>query len=88
MSLLLYYIIEEKAILKRKLNRKEAQEMTAIESAILSVTECAKILKISRGSAYQAVLTGELPHVKIGRRILIPRIALERMLDEAKPNKD
>ena len=52
-----------------------------VESAVLSVNECAKLLKISRGSAYQAVLTGDLPHVKIGRRILIPRIALERMLE-------
>ena len=53
------------------------------ESAVLSVNQCAKYLKISRGSAYQGVLTGEIPHIKIGRRILIPRRALERLLNEA-----
>ena len=51
------------------------------ESAVLSVNECAKMLKISRGSAYQGCLTGEIPHIKIGRRILIPRVALLRMLE-------
>ena len=44
------------------------------ESAILSVSQCAKILHLSRGSAYQGCLTGEIPHIKIGRRILIPRV--------------
>ena len=52
-----------------------------IESAVWSVTECAKYLKISRGSAYLGCLKGEIPHNKIGRRILIPRRALEKMLE-------
>ena len=56
------------------------------ESAILSVNECAKMLKLSRGSAYQGVLRGEIPHIRIGRRILIPRRALEKMLEGS--NKD
>ncbi len=53
------------------------------ESAILSVNECAKMLKLSRGSAYQGCLTGEIPHIKIGRRILIPRIAIQKLLESA-----
>ena len=51
------------------------------ESAVLSVNQCAKYLKISRGSAYQGIMTGEIPHIKIGRRILISRRALEKMLE-------
>ena len=58
------------------------------ESAILSVNECAKMLKLSGGSAYQGCLTGEIPHIKIGRRILIPRVALLRMLESAGKPKD
>ena len=54
-----------------------------IESAILSVNECAKMLKLSRGSAYQGCLTGEIPHIKIGRRILIPRVAIQKLLEAA-----
>ena len=53
------------------------------ESAVLSVNECAKILRLSRGSAYQGCLTGEIPHIKIGRRILIPRIAIQKLLESA-----
>ncbi len=52
-----------------------------IESVVLSVSQCAKILQISRGSAYQGVLQGSIPHIKIGRRILIPKRALEKLLD-------
>ena len=55
------------------------------QSAVLSVSACAKILQISRGSAYKAILTGELAHIKIGRRILIPRVAISRMLETAVP---
>ena len=58
------------------------------ESAILSVNECAKMLKLSRGSTYQGCLTGEIPHIKIGRRILIPRVAIQKLLENAGKPKD
>lgn len=48
--------------------------------AVLTVDEAAAMLRISRQSAYQAVRTGELPTVKIGRRILVPRHRLEQLL--------
>ena len=50
-----------------------------------SVEEAAKILGISRNTAYAAVQSGQLPIVKIGRRFLVPRAALERMLEGAAP---
>ena len=46
----------------------------------LSVTETAQRLRISRGAAYNAVTAGEIPSVRIGRRVLVPVAALERML--------
>jgi len=49
----------------------------------LTVKETSELLGLSRNSTYQGILTGEIPHVKVGKRILIPRIALERMLAEA-----
>jgi excisionase family DNA binding protein len=54
---------------------------TAGTAAVLTVEEAAAMLRISRQSAYQAVRNGEIPTVKIGRRMLIPRVALERMLN-------
>lgn len=47
----------------------------------LTVTEAAKLLGISRGMAYECVRTGELPSVRLGGRILIPRSKLTAMLD-------
>ena len=48
---------------------------------VLTVEEAAQFLRISRQSAYQAVRAGEIPTVKIGRRLLVPRRRLEQMLD-------
>lgn len=49
----------------------------------MTVEEAAAALGISRAFAYEAVTRNEIPHVRIGRRILIPRAALERMLGDA-----
>ncbi len=46
----------------------------------LTVDETAARLGISRPTAYEGVRTGTIPSVKIGRRILVPIAALERML--------
>ena len=53
------------------------------ERATLSVSASARMLGVSRNSAYSAVQRGEIPNIRIGKRILIPRIAIERMLAEA-----
>lgn len=46
----------------------------------LTVEEAAAVLGISRAFAYEAVRRGDVPAIKIGRRILVPRAALNRML--------
>ena len=48
--------------------------------AVLKVGEAAKILRISRDAAYAAVHRGELPSIRIGKRVLIPREPFEKML--------
>jgi excisionase family DNA binding protein len=47
-----------------------------------TVTEAASLLGISRASAYEAAHRGELPVRVIGRRLLVPRVALLRLLGE------
>jgi excisionase family DNA binding protein len=47
-----------------------------------TVTEAAKLLGISPTSAYEAARRGELPVRVIGRRMVVPRVALLRLLDE------
>jgi excisionase family DNA binding protein len=47
---------------------------------VLTVLEVAKILRIGRISAYQAIARGDVPSIRIGRRILVPRNAFEQVL--------
>ena len=54
------------------------------ERLTMTVEEAAAALGISRAFAYEAVTRNEILHVRIGRRILIPRLALEHMLDVPK----
>ena len=50
------------------------------ERLTLTVEEAAAVLGISRAFAYEAVRRGEIPSIRIGRRVLVPRAALERLL--------
>lgn len=50
------------------------------ERLTFTVEEAATMLGISRAFAYEAVGRGEIPHIRIGRRILVPRSALDRLL--------
>ena len=45
-----------------------------------TVPEAARLLGISRTSAYDCVRRGEIPALTLGRRILITRAALEQLL--------
>jgi excisionase family DNA binding protein len=46
----------------------------------MKVELAAKALGISRGAAYLAVEHGDLPAIRIGKRIVIPTAAVRRML--------
>ena len=54
------------------------------EPQVMSVPEMARILGLGRVAAYDAVRRGDIPHIRIGRRIVIPVRALEKMLDGAR----
>jgi excisionase family DNA binding protein len=45
-----------------------------------TVTEAGEIVGLSRASAYNAAKSGELPTVRIGKRLVVARAALEAML--------
>ena len=51
------------------------------DRATVSIKEAAAILGIGLVPAYQAAQRGEIPTVRFGRRILVPKKALERLLD-------
>ena len=47
---------------------------------VFSVPEAARLLGISRTHAYGLVARGELVHVRLGRRIVVPRHAIDALL--------
>ncbi len=53
------------------------------ERLTYSVDEAADVLGISRAGAYEAVQRGDIPHLRVGRRILIPKSALHRLVEGA-----
>ena len=49
----------------------------------LTVTEAAEMLGISRALAYELVSRGDIPALRLGRRLVVPRKAIDAMLDTA-----
>ena len=49
----------------------------------LSVEQAGKVLGVSRGSAYDAARSGELPVIQIGRRKRVPTQKLLELLSES-----
>jgi len=47
----------------------------------VSVEEAGRLLGISRGTAYEAAKSGSIPVIRIGKRLLVPKAALQRLLN-------
>jgi excisionase family DNA binding protein len=60
--------------------QKEMPMEAKTERRTLTITEASQALGVSRNKAYEAARRGEIPTIKIGKRILVPLAALERML--------
>jgi excisionase family DNA binding protein len=55
-------------------------ETSPPERRVATVDETAVILRLSRGATYEGIRRKEIPSVRVGRRLLVPVAALERML--------
>jgi excisionase family DNA binding protein len=49
--------------------------------ATMTVSQSATLLGISRSSAYECVRLGSIPSLRLGRRIVVPRRAIDVLLD-------
>lgn len=60
---------------------QDTRPAPAIEGRIaISILEAAEVLGISRSYAYQMAASGELPTLRLGRRILVPVAALRELV--------
>lgn len=57
--------------------------LLASDRLVLSVAEAGELLGLSRAFAYELVARGELPVVRFGRRIVVPKAALLELLGSA-----
>jgi excisionase family DNA binding protein len=57
------------------------------ESLVWSVEETGRLLGISRAHAYELVARGELPHLRLGRRLVVPKHALAKLLAGVEPSQ-
>lgn len=52
----------------------------------LNIEETRKVLSISRSSILRHIKNGKIPYVKLGRRVLIPREAIEALVKKSFEN--
>lgn len=56
--------------------------------AVLTVEEAAAVLRVGRTAGYEAVRRGEIPTIKIGRSLRVPRARLLALLGEPVATED
>ena len=54
----------------------------------MTVPEAAEALGIGKNQGYEAARAGQIPTIRIGRRLLVPRAAFERWLEQGTPVRD
>ncbi len=52
------------------------------EPEVLTVTEAAKILRIGKNKAYDMIKNGKLSSIKMGGKIIVPKMCLVRFLTD------
>ena len=70
---------------------KRLKEMTVkqnSESLVYDVPTAGKLLNLSRATAYSLAARGIIPTIRFGKRLVVPRAALERMLSECSQFKN
>ncbi|MHB1713012.1 MAG: helix-turn-helix domain-containing protein [Acidimicrobiales bacterium] len=59
--------------------------MLSGDRLVVSVAEAGELLGVSRAFAYELAARGELKTIRLGRRVLVPKVALLAMVGLAPP---
>jgi excisionase family DNA binding protein len=57
---------------------------TRPEPAVLTVPEVAAVLRMSKVLVYRACRRGQIPHIRVGHRVVVPAWWLEEQLGRKK----
>ena len=61
--------------------KREPHSPPKIERLATTVPEAGKALGLGKSASYEAARRGDIPTVRIGKRLLVPLAALKRMLE-------
>jgi excisionase family DNA binding protein len=50
---------------------------------VLEVPEAGRLLGLGRNASYEAAKRGDIPTIRIGKLIRVPKVAFDRMLERA-----
>jgi len=53
-----------------------------VDQEVMTVPEAAEFLRLSQSTVYEMIRRHELPHVRVRRRIIVPRAALQEWLHD------
>ena len=67
-------------------SEEPVRPVAAPEPLTYTVTEVARALGISRSTAYECVHRGEIPTIRFGRRVVVARTTLEKLLSASGSN--
>jgi excisionase family DNA binding protein len=59
---------------------RDRAQAEAAQPSLLTVSEAARLLRISRNLCYELIAQDRLPHIRLGRRILVHRYGLEQWI--------
>ena len=57
-------------------------DQKAYEKSVYTVPEVAKVLGINRNLAYELARSGTLPSIRLGKRLVCPKKAIDRLLGQ------
>jgi excisionase family DNA binding protein len=63
------------------------ESATEKERVVYDVPEAGAKLGLSRNASYEAAARGEIPTIRIGRLLKVPKVAFDRMLSAAGASK-
>lgn len=66
-----------------RMNYRNYKNIFKDEADVLTVTDVARLLKIGKNNAYDLIKKGDIPAIKLGRKIIVPKNSLiEFLLDK------
>ena len=67
---------------RQQSNKLKEQGMIPVEKLLLKAAEVSVTLGLSRTKTYALMASGELPTLRIGRSIRVPRAALQKWIEQ------